>query len=267
MAGRAAMLNSLGATMYCSAHSDAPLDFGANEIATARQLVTFGVASGGQRLLATQPTLSIPANTRVRYLGFWSLATNGTFLAYWPLDGDEREYIVLSDNRTIWSLGHGFTATGPIVFMGSAPGGLTVGTPYYAVAITTHTFQVSATPGAGVGLTISPQTADSRVSQMLEQLFGSAGQLAVNRGVIATATSQANNPPAWNQSVAQINLTVGQQFNLNSICADADGDLLAFLVNGGAGALGGLATINSAGVITAVAPGQTTATFIADDGK
>jgi hypothetical protein len=74
---------------FASAHSGDPGATGtANELsggtpAYARQPVTWAAASGAtpsvKALAATFPTFDVPAGSTVSFIGFWTLATGGTY--------------------------------------------------------------------------------------------------------------------------------------------------------------------------------------------
>ena len=87
-AGKNKMLDELAAVaVQVSLHDGDPGDNGANEIsggspAYARKSVTWNSASGGAITASNQPEFDVPAGTTVRYVGFWSAATGGTFYGY-----------------------------------------------------------------------------------------------------------------------------------------------------------------------------------------
>jgi len=79
------MLNALGAlTGFVSLHNNDPADNGANEIsggspAYARKAITWNPAAAGSMDDSNVPVFDVPAATTVKYVGFWSLVTGGTF--------------------------------------------------------------------------------------------------------------------------------------------------------------------------------------------
>ena len=81
--GKNLMLDAL-APEYVSLHNGDPGDNGANEIsggspAYARKSITWSAASGGAKDSSNQPVFDVPASTSVKYVGFWSAITSGTF--------------------------------------------------------------------------------------------------------------------------------------------------------------------------------------------
>jgi hypothetical protein len=175
------MLDSIGIT-HLSAHT-AYSATGANEVtggspAYARKSVTLAAASGGSKAASTQPTFDIPASTTVRWLGYWTAITAGTFLGMVPLGGSEKQYRTDITNDKIQCAAHGLNNDEKVVFYGgSVPGGLTEGTVYFVVNKTTDDFQVAATQGgAAINLT-SVNTDPSLFSKIVEEAFGAQGTL------------------------------------------------------------------------------------------
>lgn len=86
------MLNALSLA-YVSLHTADPGDTGASEVsggspAYARKAITVGAASNGQRAASTQPTLDVPAGTTVRYVGYWTAVSGGTFLGSYDVQDE-----------------------------------------------------------------------------------------------------------------------------------------------------------------------------------
>lgn len=90
--GKNAMLDALAAlAKYVSVHDDSPGDNGANEIsggapAYARKSITWNGAASGILDSSNQPQFDIPAGTYVKYIGFWSAVSGGTFYGYGQVD-------------------------------------------------------------------------------------------------------------------------------------------------------------------------------------
>lgn len=76
---------------YASLHDDDPSTTGANELtggspAYARKAITFDSASAGASAQSgADPEFDVPASTTVKYVGYWSAATSGTFLGSDPV--------------------------------------------------------------------------------------------------------------------------------------------------------------------------------------
>lgn len=140
---------------------------GANEVtggspAYARKGITWGAAaSGAKALTATFPTWDVPASTTVAWFGLWDAVTVGNFLGMMPLGAGTLlnamvEVAADITNNDIFSKAHGLVADNRVVFWGTLPTGLTVGTIYWVIAtgITTDSFRVATTQGgAAVDLT------------------------------------------------------------------------------------------------------------------
>lgn len=184
VAARNYMLNQLaGVAVYVSAHSAYPGDTGANEVsggspAYARKAKTWNSAASGSMDDSNAPTFDIPAGTTVGYVGLWSALTGGTFYGYAPAGGVPYRYTADAATDKITVVAHGYVANDTIVFInGTAPAGLTEGTVYYVKAPTTNDFQVSATAGgAAIDITAATQAASSKVSKIVQEVFGAQGQ-------------------------------------------------------------------------------------------
>jgi len=83
--GKNAMLNALGAlAAYVSLHDGDPGESGTAEIsggspAYARKSVTWNAANSGSMDDSNAPVFDVPAGKTVKYVGFWSALTTGTF--------------------------------------------------------------------------------------------------------------------------------------------------------------------------------------------
>lgn len=183
-AARNAMLGGFTGT-HLSAHT-AYSSTGTNEVtggtpAYARKSVTYAAAASEARTASNTPTFDIPASTTVRWIGMWDAVTAGNFLGMIANGGTEQEFSVDLTAETVKVPAHGFAANQKIAFSGdTVPGGLTEGTVYFAVTITTDTFQVSATSGGGaINLTSEPGR-KCVVAAIVEETFGAQGTLAVS---------------------------------------------------------------------------------------
>lgn len=183
-AARNAMLGGFTGT-HLSAHT-AYSSTGANEVtggtpAYARKAVTYAAAASEARTASNTPTFDIPAATTVRWIGMWDALTAGNFLGMIANGGTEQEFSVDITADTVKVPAHGFAANQKIAIYGdTVPAGLTEGTVYFAVTITTDTFQVSATSGgAAINLTGEPGR-KCVVAAIVEETFGAQGTLAVS---------------------------------------------------------------------------------------
>jgi hypothetical protein len=183
-AARNAMLGGFPGT-HLSAHT-AYSSTGANELtggtpAYARKAVTYAAAASEARTASNTPTFDVPAAATVRWIGMWDALTAGNFQGMIANGGTEQEFSVDLTAETVKVPAHGFTANQKIAFYGdTVPGGLTEGTVYFAVTITTDTFQVSAISGGGaINLTSEPGR-KCVVAAIVEETFGAQGTLAIN---------------------------------------------------------------------------------------
>lgn len=140
---------------------------GTNEVtggspAYARAALVWAAASSGAKALAaTLPTWNVPPSTTVAWWGGWDASTSGTFLFMLPLGaGTLRPASVETStdltNNDVFSKAHGYVADTRVVFWGTLPTGLSVGTIYYVLAasLATDSFRVSTTSaGSAVDLT------------------------------------------------------------------------------------------------------------------
>jgi hypothetical protein len=180
---RNAMLGGWTGT-HLSAHT-AYSATGTNEVtggtpAYARKSVTYAAAASEARAASTSPVFDIPTGTTVRFIGMWDSLTAGNFLGMIALGGDEKEFSVDLTADTVLAPAHGYAANQKIAFYGdTVPTGLTEGTVYFAVTITTDTFQVSLTSGgAAINLT-GHNSRKCVVSAIVEEVFGAQGTLTV----------------------------------------------------------------------------------------
>lgn len=143
---------------------------------------TFGASSGAVRSLSAAVSFAIPAGTTVKWLGLW----NGTtYIGYSPNASNPKEFIVNATTDVFTCPAHGFLTNATITIYGDTmPTGLTEGATYYAVNVTTDTFQVAATSG---GAPIDVTTIGGSalvVSSILEQNYPSAGTHTIGTWVL-----------------------------------------------------------------------------------
>jgi hypothetical protein len=133
---------------------------GTNEVtggspAYARVALTWGASSGGVKsLAATLPTWNVPASTTVGWWGWWDAVTVGNFGGMMPLGAGSLlnamvEVAADITNNDIFSKAHGLVADNRVVFWGTLPTGLSVGTIYWVIStgLATDSFRVSTTQG------------------------------------------------------------------------------------------------------------------------
>ncbi len=160
---------------------------GANEVTGgtyARQANTWNAAAAGAVDNSNAPSFAVPSGNTIRFIGFWDTAPSpDTFQGMIPNqqagDVGPQRYVIDVGNDTIEAPAHGFANGEGVVFIGgTAPGGLTEGTVYYAVNVTTDDFQVeavaAASPSAPITLT-NQGDQDVRFWQIREETFASDG--------------------------------------------------------------------------------------------
>lgn len=179
-AAKNAMLDAIGIT-HLSLHN-AWSASGANELAGgtpayARKPVTLAAAAAGSKAASTQPNFDVPANETVRWVGYWTALTAGTFLGMVPNGGTEKKRFITDVlNNKILCDAHGFANNQKLVFFGgTVPGGLTAGVIVYAKTVSTDDFEVSATPGGATIDLTSKNSGDCNVAAIVEETFGAQG--------------------------------------------------------------------------------------------
>jgi hypothetical protein len=91
-AGKNVMLDGLGAVAgFVSLHTADPGASGTSEVtggspAYARKAITWDAAASGSKASAAQIVFDVPAATTIGWLGYWSLASGGTFYGSRALD-------------------------------------------------------------------------------------------------------------------------------------------------------------------------------------
>lgn len=188
-AAKNTMLDALVAA-FVSAHS-AYSASGASELsggspAYARKAITMGAAAGGQRVSSTQPVFDIPAGSTVRFIGFWTLVTGGTFLGMAPNGGSEFEFYVdaAADRIKLPNVAAPNNDEKVVFYNGTPPAPLVEGTVYWVVNRTASDFQVSATQG-GAAIDLTAQAVDACVgSKIVEETFGAQGTHTVSSATL-----------------------------------------------------------------------------------
>jgi hypothetical protein len=91
-AGANRMLDGLtGGVAYVSLHTADPSTTGTSEVsggspAYARKAITWTAASASATSNSAQIVFDVPTSTTIRYLGYWSASTSGTFYGSRILD-------------------------------------------------------------------------------------------------------------------------------------------------------------------------------------
>jgi hypothetical protein len=102
---------------------------------------------------------------------------NSTFYAIWAVDQAvpvvKAPVTAAAATDRITHTAHGLLANTPVVFGGTAPGGLTAGTTYYIRDVTTNDYKVAASPG-GAAIDLTSAGADLVVSTRPALLFSTS---------------------------------------------------------------------------------------------
>jgi len=92
-AGKNLMLSGFtGTATYVSLHTDDPSTNGANEVTGgtyARQSAAWGSPSNGAVSNASNIVLNVPASTTIKFIGYWSASSGGTFYGSRALDTNQ----------------------------------------------------------------------------------------------------------------------------------------------------------------------------------
>lgn len=110
-AGKHAMLDGFAASAgFVSLHTADPSTGGTNEVAGgspsyARKAVTWAASASGSKSSSANIVFDVPGSTTITHLGYWSLATGGTFLGSRALDASQTfatqgTYTIASGNLT-----------------------------------------------------------------------------------------------------------------------------------------------------------------------
>ncbi len=87
------MLDAFGtAAAYVSLHTDNPSTNGANEVSNgtyARQESNWDAADAGNLTNDAPIVFDVPGSTTIKFLGYWSADTGGTFYGSRALDADQ----------------------------------------------------------------------------------------------------------------------------------------------------------------------------------
>ncbi len=178
------MLNAITATTI-GAHTAFPGGTGANEVtggSYARVAATFAASSGATRSLSSAVNLAIPTGTTVRWMSLWNGAT---FVGYSPNAGNPREFIASPSTDTFTAPAHGYSTGQKLVVYGdTVPAGLTEGTVYFAINVTTDTFQLAAVSGgSAIDVTTGGGSA-CVVSPITEEIYAGGGTHTINIWVL-----------------------------------------------------------------------------------
>lgn len=94
-AGKHAMLDGFGTSAgFASLHTADPGASGTSEVsggspAYARKAITWAAASSGSKANSASLVFDVPAATTITHLGYWTLASGGTYLGSRALDSSQ----------------------------------------------------------------------------------------------------------------------------------------------------------------------------------
>lgn len=173
---------------------------GTNEVtggspAYARKALTWAASSGGAKALAaTLPTWDVPAGTTVAWVGFWDAITTGNFSGMIPAGGGTLLNAMVEvsgdiTNNDIFSKAHGLVADNRVVFWGTLPTGLSVGTIYYVIAtgLATDSFRVSTSSGGSAVDITGTAPFGFFAQKCVPETFAGQGTYALSSGSIDLA--------------------------------------------------------------------------------
>lgn len=158
--------------------------------AYARQAVTWGAASGGQKSNSGALTFDVPAGSYAFLLLFnASTGNTGNYLGYLPINGSIKGFFSADttlSNDQLFSVAHGLADGDRVqlfnVFSESLPTGLTEGALYYVVSSATNTFKVSTTLGGSAVDITAIAGGEGFFQKVIPEVFGSQGQITVAIG-------------------------------------------------------------------------------------
>lgn len=200
--GKNKMLDNLdesvaGGALYASLHT-AYSTTGTNEVtggtpAYARKAVTWAAAAAGSKATSAAVTFDVPATT-VAFVGFWDAVSAGNFVGMTPATAGPLKMAVADAGGVtadeLDSPAHGYANGDTVVpwqISGAGiPTGLTAGTIYYVVGVTTDTFQLSATSG-GSAINITA-VGKCFVQKIVVEVFAAQGTYQLSSGTLDLTT-------------------------------------------------------------------------------
>lgn len=161
--------------------------------AYARQAVTWGAASAGQKSNSGALTFDVPAGSYGFLLFFNASSGNtNTYLGYAPINGSTKGFFSVDttlSNDQLFSVAHGLADGDRVqlfnVFSESLPTGLAEGTLYYVVSSATNTFKVSATLGGSAVDITAVAGGEGYFQRVVPETFGAQGQITVAVSALA----------------------------------------------------------------------------------
>jgi hypothetical protein len=169
-------------------------DVGANELtggspSYARMAATWAGSASGAKQTSAAMVFNVAAGAAVRFVGFWTAVTGGSFLGMTPNGGGVTQGFVVPDATAdvLECVAHGFV-NGDNVVPWALPGdplptGLVEGTVYFVINATTDDLQLSATAG-GASVSITAIGA-GLLQKIVVEAFGGQGTHTVT---LATLT-------------------------------------------------------------------------------
>lgn len=170
--------------MWQSLHSDNPGSTGAHEVTTGssgfgRQQVSF-TGSGGVDTNVGAVTYSINTGVTVRWVGFWTARTGGTFLGGFPVVAPYRSAVILGGTQTVICPSHGYSLGQGIRFFtlpgcqSVVPGPISSDVTYFVQAVLSSDSFAIVEPG-GSTITFSG-SGGLMVGRDMSQTFAIGGQ-------------------------------------------------------------------------------------------
>jgi hypothetical protein len=161
--------------------------------AYARQAVTWGASSAGQKSNTGGLTFDVPAGT-YGYFTYWNASTGnlaGNYQGYAPFGGSVKGFFSTDTNLAndqLFSVAHGLADGDRVmlfnVFAETLPTGLAEGTIYFVVGSATNTFKVSTTSGGAAVDITALGGGEGFWQKVVPEVFGAQGQITVAVGAL-----------------------------------------------------------------------------------
>lgn len=179
------LTNGLTNYTHIALLDDTQTEISGGSPAYARKAVTWTTAAAGVRDNNADLVFDVAAGKTVAYWAAYTAITAGTQEAFGQIGSTIRGVATMQASDDIFrSDAHGVVANDRIFVAAiageSIPTGIAAGTLYFAVTITTDTFQLSATSGgAAINLTTDGEIAFFKT---VPEVFGSQGTLTITTG-------------------------------------------------------------------------------------
>ncbi|MCC6197730.1 MAG: hypothetical protein IT518_25045 [Burkholderiales bacterium] len=176
--------------LYLSLHTDYSAT-GANLAAgSSKTAAQWAAAASRSKALNAATDITLNGSQTVKWIGYWGGTSGDTFHGMSPNGGSDMTFqLDKTANERIYCEGHGLVNDNKVVFHNdTAPTGLTAGTSYWVVGVTSGDpdyFQVSSSQG-GAAINITGEAGQACVvSKIVEETYASNGTHRVSTLTIA----------------------------------------------------------------------------------